>query len=125
MAWLPFLVLISSVRLRPRRASPSSLPSPPLPPQPLLPPTMPTSFPRLDLPSPTSLSHVLSTLLSHSSTSLLLQQLEKDGLTGEQEELVCKRVLELWVKKAEERLKGNLSVEGVGWREWEEKSQGT
>ncbi|PWN25446.1 hypothetical protein BDZ90DRAFT_234263 [Jaminaea rosea] len=85
---------------------------------------MPASFPRLDLPTPSSLSHVLTTLLSHSSSSLLPQQLERDGLTGEEEEAVCRRVLAQWVEQAGERLKrGNLSVEGVSWREWEEKEQ--
>ncbi|CAO1622336.1 unnamed protein product [Parajaminaea phylloscopi] len=83
---------------------------------------MPTSFSRLDLPSPEALDHVLKTVLDH-ATSLLRQQLELDGLSGEQEEQVCQRVLEAWMQDAKQRLSHNLSIEGVGWREWEASSQ--
>ncbi|CAO1612523.1 unnamed protein product [Jaminaea pallidilutea] len=83
---------------------------------------MPASFPRIDLPSAQALDDVLAAVLAHSHT-LLSQQLEADGLTGEQEEAVCRRVLDQWIQDAKARLKSNVSVQGVAWKEWEGKSQ--
>lgn len=83
---------------------------------------MPTSFSRLDLPSQESLDHALRSVLDH-ATTLLRQQLDLDGLAGEQEERVCHRVLEMWIDDARQRLKPNLTIEGILWKEWEAQRQ--
>lgn len=83
---------------------------------------MPTSFSRVDLPSPESLDLVMEAIKLHSG-DLIRKQLELDGLAGEHEEAVCQRILETWLQSARQKLKSNLTIEGVNWREWEAQSQ--
>lgn len=89
------------------------------------PPSMPASFTRLDLPSSTHLSHSLSTILSHAQ-SLLHAQLERDGLSGSQEEEVCRKLLQAWLDEGERRLvEGNVTFDGMKVRrDWKEKQGG-
>lgn len=84
---------------------------------------MPASFSRLDLPSPAALDHVFAQVLAH-SRSLLRDQLDADGLLGESEEAVCGKVLQMWMYDAKERIKGNVTIQGAGWRSWSERSHG-
>lgn len=85
---------------------------------------MPSSFSRLDLPSPSALDHLFSkTLLSHAS-DLLSNQLDSDGLKGQTEEEVCKKVLEQWLNGGKERLVGNVTIQGLGWKSWSERKDG-
>jgi hypothetical protein len=86
---------------------------------------MPASFTRLDLPSSTHLSHSLNTILSHAQ-SLLHAQLEKDGLSGSQEEEVCRKLLQAWLDEGERRLvEGNVTFDGMKVRrDWKEKQGG-
>lgn len=75
----------------------------------------PSTFPRIDINTPSNLDEVTSSLLTAAESHLPLA-LERDGLSGKHEEAVCRRVLEQWKDGAASRIRENVTVNGVSWK---------